>query len=352
MKRYGVCLVCLLTLLTSCTTETIPDTPVTTPETVPTETTVIPQPKETISPPHSVLSMATGSIKQELYWQVEDLVEHLVAYVMDEEWLAGTDTFSDANMAAFLLSLPADDVQEKSRHPYRKLIYPMEECYELYNTDVQKIAWELFGREEWSMADWAGERYDDVTGTTQIPIPTAWKRSGYTCHRQEIQWEGDMVTVACEIRGSVDVAVSKPVKGSCKFVFRYIEPSTDTYATMMTAEPYLRLTEVTTLQPYPRETIDREHEVADDVTGTTDGDHQYCPLHTVEYHNFDGLLIDYIGADLFQDWIDACADKEPVAEGCLYYVNIYHLIYSFEIPRAVVEEVYYGSHNYYIAITT
>ncbi len=57
MKRYGVCLLWLLTLLTSCTTETIPDIPVTTePETVPTETTVITQPKETISPTQFVLS--------------------------------------------------------------------------------------------------------------------------------------------------------------------------------------------------------------------------------------------------------------------------------------------------------
>lgn len=72
-----------------------------------------------------------------------------------------------------------------------------------------------------------------------------------------------------------------------------------------------------------------------------------CPVHPVEFHSYSSILINYVGGDVFAEWIADNDNMVPTIEGCTYYGNIYRFIHDFKVPREFFESMYYGTPMYY-----
>jgi len=68
--------------------------------------------------------------------------------------------------------------------------------------------------------------------------------------------------------------------------------------------------------------------------------YELCEVHGPDYHSYDGELIDYVGNDVFMDWINA-TDSVPGKDGCPFSGNIYRFIHECGIPREVFEDRLY-----------
>lgn len=68
--------------------------------------------------------------------------------------------------------------------------------------------------------------------------------------------------------------------------------------------------------------------------------YELCEVHSIDYHSYDGELIDYVGNDAFMDWVNA-NDSVPGENGCPFGGNIYRFIHEFGIPQEVFEDKLY-----------
>lgn len=77
------------------------------------------------------------------------------------------------------------------------------------------------------------------------------------------------------------------------------------------------------------------------------GGAELCPIHPLEFHSYNYLLISYVGNENFAEWVETNSNLTSTIEGCPYYGNIYRFIQHFDIPREVFEANYYGTPIYY-----
>lgn len=68
--------------------------------------------------------------------------------------------------------------------------------------------------------------------------------------------------------------------------------------------------------------------------------YELCEVHSIDYHSYDGELIDYVGNDAFMDWVRK-TEPVPGPDGCLCSGNIYRFIHEFGIPQEVFEDKLY-----------
>ncbi|MBQ8524843.1 MAG: hypothetical protein IJ457_09495 [Clostridia bacterium] len=59
-----------------------------------------------------------------------------------------------------------------------------------------------------------------------------------------------------------------------------------------------------------------------------------CKVHYL-YHNFAGSLIDYVGQDKFDEWLESVSETEDLSEDCPCNANIKNFIDYFDIPYEV-----------------
>lgn len=91
-----------------------------------------------------------------------------------------------------------------------------------------------------------------------------------------------------------------------------------------------------------------ETEQPTDTASGAMGGANLCPIHSIEFHNYTGDMIDYVGGqERFIAWHNANMEKESGIEGCPYYPNIYRFINYFDIPKNDFEALCYETANYY-----
>ena len=91
------------------------------------------------------------------------------------------------------------------------------------------------------------------------------------------------------------------------------------------------------------------HSVESDSEPKVNGGPELCTIHSIDFHSFTGKMIEYVGEERFNEWLDSCDGKLSGIEGCLYYANISRFIKYFNIPRNVFEELYYGTMDFYFS---
>ena len=64
------------------------------------------------------------------------------------------------------------------------------------------------------------------------------------------------------------------------------------------------------------------------------GESSMCKVHYL-YHNFAGSLIDYVGQDKFDEWLESVSETENLSEDCSCNANIKNFIDYFDIPYEV-----------------
>ncbi len=70
------------------------------------------------------------------------------------------------------------------------------------------------------------------------------------------------------------------------------------------------------------------------------GGYTPCPVHHQTYHDIPMSLIKYIGEDEFFKWTEL-EEKEELPDGCSDNKTIYDCIRYFNVPREVLEKIYY-----------
>ena len=73
-----------------------------------------------------------------------------------------------------------------------------------------------------------------------------------------------------------------------------------------------------------------------------------CKIHPFFcYHWFPQTMIEIVGEDLFNEWMESAEKVSPTSD-CRYpEANVYAFIRHFDIPRSELEEQYYNSSLYY-----
>ncbi len=111
---------------------------------------------------HETETSAAVSLPENVCVPAEILTDHLVNFVMTPEWLEESPAVSDENIFRFLVSLSM--YREKPEHPYSNVVTLSEDgrYYCIGLPDIQKIACELFGEENWSAVSYTDELFDDA----------------------------------------------------------------------------------------------------------------------------------------------------------------------------------------------
>lgn len=63
-----------------------------------------------------------------------------------------------------------------------------------------------------------------------------------------------------------------------------------------------------------------------------------CPVHTLYYHAYPDIIVEYIGRDNFYSWIEGKEVQDD--EGCYPEANIFKLIEYFDVPNDIIIETY------------
>ena len=99
----------------------------------------------------------------------------------------------------------------------------------------------------------------------------------------------------------------------------------------------------------PDDSTDTEQVAAENGdTDTNATDNISCDeIHSMDFHTFTSEMIEYVGKERFNEWIERCAGKDSGIEGCTYYTNIYRFIEYFDFPEDAFENLYYGTGSFY-----
>ncbi|MBQ4055103.1 MAG: hypothetical protein IJD17_05255 [Clostridia bacterium] len=75
-----------------------------------------------------------------------------------------------------------------------------------------------------------------------------------------------------------------------------------------------------------------------------------CTVHSVVYHGFPYDLIETIGEEKFDNWLENCKKKSEDYNdnGCIYASNIYDFVHDLNIPKEAFVDFYNRSGYYYL----
>ncbi len=93
--------------------------------------------------------------------------------------------------------------------------------------------------------------------------------------------------------------------------------------------------------------IETGHKETDQKPGPMGGTN-VCTVHSVmSYHSYSQEMIDLVGEENFNDWINA-SEKSAPRDGCAFPdSNVFQFINHFGIKREELEQVYYNTPCYY-----
>lgn len=165
---------------------------------------------------------AAVSLPDNVCVQAEVLTGHLVNFVMIPEWLEESSTVSDENIFRFLVS--SSMYREKPEHPYSNVVTLSEDgrYYCIGLPDIQKIACELFGEENWSAVSYTDELYDTDLPGYRIAAETGLWSSCFSAVNTSIHTEDRFVYVECDLVNSSRYEYESAEYGRRVFVYEYL----------------------------------------------------------------------------------------------------------------------------------
>ncbi len=213
MKRMILLLVFLC--LTACST-------------MPTETTDYaethsPETKETAEeePPAAVVP------PEAICTQAEVLTDHLIQFVMPPEWLEESVEYTDENIFRFLISLRM--YRNNPDHPYSSVIVLSEDerYYLIGLSDIQNIACELFGEEDWSAVSYTDELFDKDLPGYRIAAETGVWTSQFSAENTTAYMDDNLIYVECDLVNSSRYEYETAAYGRYIFVYEYTTSGQD-----------------------------------------------------------------------------------------------------------------------------
>lgn len=168
------------------------------------------------------------SAKGDLAQQASVLTEHLIQSVMDETWLEDGYTCTDTDIFRFLMSLCM--YGENAEHTYADMVTVSDEqAYGIALADAQRIASELFGKDNWTAASYPTEAYDSAAECYRIPIGVGVWTSPFAYEDMTAYAEDGMVHVQCTLVNSKLYDYEETIYGRYDFVFRQVSTDEKTY---------------------------------------------------------------------------------------------------------------------------
>ena len=172
-------------------------------------------------------SSAAVSLPDNVCVQAEVLTGHLVNFVMTPEWLEESPTVSDENIFRFLVSLSM--YRNNPEHPYSSVnVLSEDERYYLIGlSDIQEIAHELFGEENWSAVSYTDELYDTDLPGYRIAAETGLWSSCFSEVNTSVHTEDRFVYVECDLVNSSRYEYEAAEYGRWVFVYEYLPSGQD-----------------------------------------------------------------------------------------------------------------------------
>lgn len=172
-------------------------------------------------------SSAAVSLPDNVCVQAEVLTGHLVNFVMTPEWLEESPTVSDENIFRFLVSLSM--YRNNPEHPYSSVnVLSEDERYYLIGlSDIQEIAHELFGEENWSAVSYTDELYDTDLPGYRIAAETGLWSSCFSEVNTSVHTEDSLVYVECDLVNSSRYEYEEAEYGRWVFVYEYLPSGQD-----------------------------------------------------------------------------------------------------------------------------
>ncbi len=176
---------------------------------------------------HETETSAAVSLPENVCVQAEVLTDHLVNFVMTPEWLEKSPDVSDENIFRFLVSLSL--YREKPEHPYSNVVTLSEDGRYFYIglPDIQKIACELFGEENWSAVSYTDELFDDALPGYRIASEVGLWSSCFSAVNTGIHMEDSLVYVECDLVNSSRYEYEAAEYGRWVFVYEYLTSGQD-----------------------------------------------------------------------------------------------------------------------------
>ncbi|MBQ7932263.1 MAG: hypothetical protein IJ334_14775, partial [Clostridia bacterium] len=170
---------------------------------------------------HETETSAAVSLPENVCVQAEVLTDHLVNFVMTPEWLEESPTVSDENIFRFLVSLSM--YRNNPEHPYSSVnVLSEDERYYLIGlSDIQKIAHELFGEENWSAVSYTDELYDTDLPGYRIAAETGLWSSCFSAMNTSVHTKDSLVYVECDLVNSSRYEYEAAEYGRWIFVYEY-----------------------------------------------------------------------------------------------------------------------------------
>ena len=172
-------------------------------------------------------SSAAVSLPDNVCVQAEVLTDHLVNFVMTPEWLEESPDISDENIFRFLVSLSM--YRNNPEHPYSSVnVLSEDERYYLIGlSDIQEIAHELFGEENWSAVSYTDELYDTDLPVYRIAAETGLWSSCFSAVNTSVHTEDSLVYVECDLVNSSRYEYEAAEYGRWVFVYEYLPSGQD-----------------------------------------------------------------------------------------------------------------------------
>ena len=176
---------------------------------------------------HETETSAAVALPENVCVQAEVLTGHLVNYVMTPEWLEESSDVSDENIFRFLVSLSM--YRNNPEHPYSSVnVLSEDERYYLIGlSDIQKIAHELFGEENWSAVSYTDELYDTDLPGYRIAAETGLWSSCFSAVNTSVHTEARFVYVECDLVNSSRYEYEEAEYGRWVFVYEYLSSGQD-----------------------------------------------------------------------------------------------------------------------------
>lgn len=172
-------------------------------------------------------SSAAISLPENVCVQAEFLTEHLVNFVMTPEWLEESPDISAENIFRFLVSLSM--YREKPEHPYSNVVTLSEDgrYYCIGLPDIQNIACELFGEENWSAVSYTDELFDDALPGYWIAAEVGLWSSQFSAENTTAYTEDSLIYVECDLINSLRYEYETAEYGQWTFVYEYTASGQD-----------------------------------------------------------------------------------------------------------------------------
>lgn len=176
---------------------------------------------------HETETSAAVSLPENVCVQAEVLTDHLVNFVMTPEWLEESPDISDEDIFRFLVSLSM--YRNNPEHPYSSVnVLSEDERYYLIGlSDIQEIAHELFGEENWSAVSYTDELYDTDLPGYRIAAETGLWSSCFSAVNTSVHTEDSLVYVECDLVNSSRYEYEAAEYGRWVFVYEYLPSGQD-----------------------------------------------------------------------------------------------------------------------------